>query len=68
VVGKYTEVRDVRDALRTHDPVVAMLSGSGASVFALFAEEAAAEGARAAVEPSCRWAVTTRFLNRMPGL
>lgn len=66
VLGHHPEVRDVRDSLQSFGPVTAMLSGSGASVFALFADEAVAEAAKAAVEPACRWAVRTRFLDRLP--
>jgi 4-diphosphocytidyl-2-C-methyl-D-erythritol kinase len=68
VMGKHPETRDVRDALRAHAPVAAMLSGSGASVFALFTGEAAAEAAKNAVEPWCRYAARTRFLDRLPDI
>ena len=68
VMGRYSEIRDVRDALRAHDPVAAKLSGSGASVFALFADEAAAESAKTTVAPHCRWAVRTHFLDSLPVL
>ncbi|HEX2612783.1 MAG TPA: 4-(cytidine 5'-diphospho)-2-C-methyl-D-erythritol kinase [Fibrobacteria bacterium] len=68
VMGEYSEIRDLRDALRAHAPVAAMLSGSGASVFALFTDEAAAEAAKRAVAPMCRYAIRTRFLDRLPAL
>lgn len=68
VLGHHPEIREVRDALRSFDPVKAMLSGSGASVFALFADAARADAAKAAVEAACRWAVRTRFLDRLPAL
>jgi 4-diphosphocytidyl-2-C-methyl-D-erythritol kinase len=68
VVGHHPEIRDVRDSLQSFNPVKAMLSGSGASVFALFADEAVAESARQAVTPACRWAIKTRFLDRLPAL
>jgi 4-diphosphocytidyl-2-C-methyl-D-erythritol kinase len=68
VLGHHPEVRVVRDALQSFGPARAMLSGSGASVFALFADEGPAEAARAAVKPGCRWAVRTRFLDRLPAL
>lgn len=68
VGGRHPEIREVRETLLAHGPAAAMLSGSGASVFALFADEAAAESARAAVEPACRWSARTRFLDRLPAL
>lgn len=61
VEAAFPVIRSVREALEAHGPVKAMLSGSGASVFALFGEETAARAARDAVEPQCRFAVTTRF-------
>ncbi len=68
VLGRHPEIRDVRDSLSSHSPAAAMLSGSGASVFALFADEAVAEAAKQAVKPICRWVARTRFLDRLPEL
>jgi 4-diphosphocytidyl-2C-methyl-D-erythritol kinase len=41
--------------------VKAMMTGSGASVFALFEEADDARDALEAVRPTCRFAVRTRF-------
>ena len=64
VLGHFPEIRAVREVLETFAPVKALLSGSGASVFALFDASDGDVAARAlsAVTPSCRFAVKTRFL------
>lgn len=66
VMAEYPEIGTVRDALNRHAPVKTMLSGSGASVFALFLHEKEAEAACRAVSPLCRFAVTTAFATSLP--
>jgi 4-diphosphocytidyl-2-C-methyl-D-erythritol kinase len=61
VMAEFSEIRDVRDTLQTHGPVKTMLSGSGASMFALFLNENDADSALATVQTACRFAVKTRF-------
>jgi 4-diphosphocytidyl-2-C-methyl-D-erythritol kinase len=61
VLAEFPEIREVRDRLQAFSPEKAMLTGSGASVFALFREESAARACLAEVEPMCRFAVLTRF-------
>jgi 4-diphosphocytidyl-2-C-methyl-D-erythritol kinase len=66
VMAEYPKIRAVRDALAAHGPVKTMLSGSGASVFALFLHENEAENAHEAVVPQCRYAVRTAFAPPAP--
>jgi 4-diphosphocytidyl-2-C-methyl-D-erythritol kinase len=66
VVAQFPEIRRVREVLDGHSPVKTMLSGSGASCFALFREEDAAQRALSAVAPLCRFSVVTRFRTTPP--
>ncbi len=61
VMAGFPEIRGVHDALSEHTPVKTMLSGSGASVFALFERERDAQAAVEALAPRCRYAVKTTF-------
>jgi 4-diphosphocytidyl-2-C-methyl-D-erythritol kinase len=61
VMALFPEIRAVRDRLQEFAPVKAMMTGSGASVFALFEREEDADAALAAVAPECRFSVVTRF-------
>ncbi len=61
VLEAYPEIGEIRKILIEYSPVKAMLSGSGASVFALFSDEKSALAAQAAAAPRCRFAVVTRF-------
>jgi 4-diphosphocytidyl-2-C-methyl-D-erythritol kinase len=63
VMTLFPEIRDLRDRLQKFEPVKAMMTGSGASVFALFERETHAREALAAVAPACRFSVLTRFTN-----
>ncbi len=62
VMEHYPEIATVRQALNRHGPEKTLLTGSGASLFALFREEPAAQACLAAVQPQCRFAVLTRFI------
>jgi 4-diphosphocytidyl-2-C-methyl-D-erythritol kinase len=64
VTAHFPEIRAVQGILDGHSPIKTMLSGSGASVFALFETAGRAGEALAAVSPHCRFAVTTGFLTR----
>jgi len=66
VMDAYPDIATARDTLASFAPRKTMLSGSGASVFALFEDEAAAGRACAAVAGRCRFAVVTRFLTALP--
>lgn len=66
VMAGFPEIREIRDALSDFSPVKAMLSGSGASVFALFDAEQDARAATEALAPRCRYAITTSFVSRFP--
>jgi 4-diphosphocytidyl-2-C-methyl-D-erythritol kinase len=66
VMAYFAEIRGIREILTAHSPVKAMLSGSGASVFALFPEPVEAEAARAEAAPKCRFTAVTRFLTEFP--
>jgi 4-diphosphocytidyl-2-C-methyl-D-erythritol kinase len=61
VLAQFPEIRQVRDRLQEFAPEKAMLTGSGASLFALFREEGQARECLAAVELMCRFAVLTQF-------
>lgn len=62
VLAQFPEIRRIKDRLQEFSPEKALLTGSGASVFALFREENEAKAALAAIEPMCRFAVLTRFI------
>ncbi len=64
VLARFREIRDVHSALRDFDPVRVLLSGSGASVFALFEGSVRADEALQAVAPSCRFSVRTTFWDK----
>jgi 4-diphosphocytidyl-2-C-methyl-D-erythritol kinase len=63
VMALFPEIRALRDRLEEFAPVKAMMTGSGASVFALFEREEDAREALTAVGPMCRFGVLTRFLS-----
>ncbi|MBT8337278.1 MAG: 4-(cytidine 5'-diphospho)-2-C-methyl-D-erythritol kinase [Gemmatimonadetes bacterium] len=70
VPARYPAVGRALEALRETGAEIALLSGSGAAVFAVFADRGAAESALEAVSPQCP---DTRFvvvptLGRVPGL
>lgn len=66
VMAGFPEIRAVHEALQAFAPVKTMLSGSGASVFALFEREDDARAATEAVAPRCRYAVTTSLASHTP--
>lgn len=57
----FPPIRELSEAMTRFEPVKAMLSGSGASVFALFTEEDKARDCLAAIAPTCRFSTLTRF-------
>lgn len=60
----FPEIRELSGILESFDPVKTMLSGSGASLFALFRDAETAGKCLAAAAPRCRFAVQTRFRDR----
>jgi 4-diphosphocytidyl-2-C-methyl-D-erythritol kinase len=66
VMAEFPEIQAVFETLNQFGPVKTMLSGSGASVFALFFHENEAQTALTAVKSQCRFAVKTRFTTSTP--
>lgn len=62
VLDRFPEIREVKDRLQAFGPDKALLTGSGASVFALFRDETRAREAVADVADLCRFSVLTRFI------
>jgi 4-diphosphocytidyl-2-C-methyl-D-erythritol kinase len=61
IVAAYPEIQAVRDLLNTFEPEKAMLTGSGASLFALFRQEDRARECLAEIAAHCRFSTLTRF-------
>jgi 4-diphosphocytidyl-2-C-methyl-D-erythritol kinase len=58
----FPPIRDLAGRMARHAPVKAMLSGSGASVFALFTDKGKAEECLEDIRPDCRFAALTGFV------
>jgi len=58
VTARQPAVAELRDRLRAGGALAAAMTGSGAAVFGLFANEEAASRARAALAPSRAWCVS----------
>jgi 4-diphosphocytidyl-2-C-methyl-D-erythritol kinase len=58
VTAREPAVAELRDRLSAEGALAAAMTGSGAAVFGLFANEEAASRARAALAPSCAWCVS----------
>jgi 4-diphosphocytidyl-2-C-methyl-D-erythritol kinase len=58
VTARRPEVAELRDRLSAAGALAAAMTGSGAAVFAVFADEEAASRARAALAPSRAWCVS----------
>ena len=61
IAAHFPKIRAVRERLEAFAPEKAMLTGSGASLFALFRDETRAKEALAETAPFCRFSVMTRF-------
>jgi len=61
IAAHFPEIQRVREILRSFKPVKAMLTGSGASLFALFTLESDAKACLEAVQPHCRFSTLARF-------
>ena len=58
----FPEMESLFAVLATFSPIKSLLSGSGASVFALFRDLAAAEACLAKVQSQCRYSILTKFV------
>ncbi len=58
VTARRPAVAELRDRLSAEGALAAAMTGSGAAVFGLFADEEAASRARAALAPSRAWCVS----------
>ncbi len=61
IARHFPPIRELLEAMARFEPAKAMLSGSGASVFALFTDRGQAEACLAAIRPACRFATLTGF-------
>ena len=52
---RHPEINEMKDFLRANGALGTLMSGSGASVFGVFADQTAAEAACAALPASCPW-------------
>jgi 4-diphosphocytidyl-2-C-methyl-D-erythritol kinase len=70
IAPAHPEVARAGAALRATGPLFSLLSGSGAALFAVYADDAAAEAARIAAEAACPGVafLVTRTLERLPAL
>ncbi len=62
VFDQYPEIKSLFANLTDFNPLFAMLSGSGSSVFGLFEQQAAAESCKNALSLNCRFSCVTQFL------
>lgn len=62
VFQKYPNIQSLKQELQGFHPLASLLSGSGASVFALFSHKSLAETALLQVEKKCRFSTVTQFL------
>ncbi len=67
IVAQFPEIGVVLDRLNAFRPEKAMMTGSGASVFALFREETPARECLAGIAPQCRYSVLTQFSTKVEG-
>jgi 4-diphosphocytidyl-2-C-methyl-D-erythritol kinase len=61
IARHFAPVRELAETMARFNPVKALLSGSGASVFGLFTEKGRAEECLAGVEGICRFSCLTEF-------
>ena len=61
VLARFPEIQAALDRLKAFHPEKAMLTGSGASLFALFRQEDKARECLAETAPHCRFSVLTQF-------
>ncbi len=61
ITAHFAEIRRVHEILSSFQPEKTLLTGSGASFFALFREHAQARECLDAVAPHCRFSTLTRF-------
>ncbi len=59
--SRHPEIERLFEAMEALNPVKSLLSGSGASVFALFEDQAAAQRCLEGISPLCRFACLTHF-------
>ena len=64
VTGRLPDIRRLQEILTRHGADLAMMSGSGSSVFGLFARESAARRAVPAVQAAGSWGCQTQFRAR----
>jgi 4-diphosphocytidyl-2-C-methyl-D-erythritol kinase len=62
ISAHFPEIREILAILTSCNPVKAMMTGSGAGLFALFVDARAAELCLEKVAPRCRFSTLTRFL------
>jgi len=62
VLARFPEIRALKEHLEAFGPDKAMLTGSGASVFALFRDEARARECLTEIAAMCRFSALTRFM------
>ncbi len=61
ILAHFAEIREVHKVLNSCGPVKTLLTGSGASLFALFQEEQKARNCLDTVAPLCRFSALTHF-------
>ncbi len=61
ISAHFKEIRQVQEILNAFCPVKTLLTGSGASLFALFQDEKTAQNCLEQVENHCRFSTLTRF-------
>ena len=61
ILSHFPEIRDTRETLLSFEPEKALLTGSGASLFALFRREDVARACLESVAPQCRFSILTHF-------
>jgi 4-diphosphocytidyl-2-C-methyl-D-erythritol kinase len=61
IVSHFPEIHQIREVLASFQPEKTLLTGSGASLFALFKEEAKAQECLSAVAPRGRFSIRTCF-------
>jgi len=61
IAAHFPQIHQIREILTSFSPEKALLTGSGASLFALFQEESKARECLNAVAPHCRFSALTRF-------
>ena len=61
ILSDFPEMAQVREILESFKPVKTLLTGSGASLFALFTEKSQAQACLRQVRPHCRFSILTNF-------